>query len=345
MDNNKDFSLSGYDYDLPKEFIAQHPANPRDSCKLMFYDAKTRKVKHLIFLDIADFFQNGDVIVVNETKVKKSKLSGHKESGGKAYITILNFIKENEYHCLINAKKPKQGTRILFEDDLFCEIIRYEGYGFIVKFNKSPEDFIKMSGKITLPPYIKAKLEKEEDYQTVYSKKGKSIASPTAGLHFTKKLLDKIKKKGALFARVNLTVSIGTFETIKEENLKSHKMHTEEYEITKENADIINNCKSRLFVVGTTSLRAIESSFKNEKVIPGKYDTNLFIYPGYKIKNNIYGMITNFHVPKSSLIMLVAGLIGRNKILSLYEIAKKKKYRFYSFGDAMLITNINNQNK
>ena len=347
MDNKKadseDYKLSSYDYYLTKEAIAQHAHKPRDECKLLVYDKKSDSTEHKIFKDLIKYLNKDDVLVINETKVRKTHLIGKKATGGKAEITIINKIGDKTYYALIKTKKPRKGLIIELGDDFIAEVIEERDYGFTIKFNKPADDFIESKARVTLPPYIKAKLENDNDYQTVFSREGNSIASPTAGLHFTVELLDKIKQKGVKVAKVNLDVGLGTFMAVKHEDIKKHEMHTESFEINNENADIINNRKGRLFVVGTTSLRAIESCYNKEKkkLIPGKYKTNLFIYPEYEFKNDIYGMITNFHIPKSTLLMLVSALIGRKKLLEIYEIALKNNYKFYSFGDAMLLLNLN----
>ncbi|MBW2977874.1 tRNA preQ1(34) S-adenosylmethionine ribosyltransferase-isomerase QueA [Candidatus Woesearchaeota archaeon] len=323
--------LEDFDYNLPEEFIAQKPVCPRDNSRLMVINDK---IEHKRFYDIVDYLEKGDVLVINETKVIPAKLKGNKLTGGKVELIVREFNK-NKCKCILKIRNPKIGTKMRF-GKYSGELIGIEKESFIVEFNTNVNLIMKKIGVLPTPPYVKRKLQREEQYQTVYSKKKGSIAAPTAGLHFTKRLLDKIKKKGVKIAKVCLHVDFGTFLPVKDIN-KSN-LHSEYFEVDKNNADIINKRKGKLVVVGTTSVRALESvADKNGKIIAKKGETELFIKPGYKFKTQIDAMITNFHLPKSTLLMLVSAFIGRKKILDAYKIAVKKKYRFFSFGDAMLI--------
>ncbi|MBW2982144.1 tRNA preQ1(34) S-adenosylmethionine ribosyltransferase-isomerase QueA [Candidatus Woesearchaeota archaeon] len=324
--------LSDFDYNLPKEFIAQFPVSPRDNSKLMIIN---KKIHHKKFYNILDYLNKGDVLVVNETKVIPAKLTGKKTTGAKVEL-IIEEIDKNKYKCRIKATNPRVGNKLIF-NKYKAEIIDQDEDHFTVEFDEDVNKIMGSIGQLPLPPYVKRKLEKNSQYQTVYSNKKGSIAAPTAGLHFTKRLLSKIKKKGIRIAKVTLHVDFGTFLPVR--NINKKTLHKEYFEINKKNADIINKRKGRLFVVGTTSVRTLESANKNNKIIPKKGETEIFIKPGYKFKTKIDGLITNFHLPKSTLLMLVSAFTGRKKILSAYKLAVKNKYRFFSFGDAMLILN------
>ncbi len=320
-------NLTDFDYDLPKEFIAQQPLKKRDESKLLVYN---KNIHHKKFKDIIHYLEKDDVLVINETKVKKVRLNGEKETGSPAEVIILEHLENNKFKVKIDSRNPR--GKIIFED-FECEIYDKKGDEYFVEFNKKID---LKKAKVPLPAYIKTEV-KDEQYQTVYCQKEGSFAAPTAGLHFTNELLDKIKEKGVKIAKVCLHVTFGTFLEIKEEDFTKHEMHEEDIEISTETANIINNRKGKLFVVGTTSLRTIESSHEN-KIIPCKKSTKLFIYPGYKFKNKIDGIITNFHLPKSSLLLLVSAYIGKDILFELYETAKRENYRFYSFGDAMFLS-------
>ena len=322
--------LLDFDYSLPKEFIAQKPVSPRDSSKLMVVNSK---IEHKRFYELIDYFKEGDVLVINETKVIPAKLVGRKETGSRAEIIVEEF-EGKICKGYIKTRNPRIGTKLIF-GKYNAEIIDENKGMFTIRFDENIKSVMRSIGRLPTPPYVKRKLDKDSQYQTVYSKKKGSIAAPTAGLHFTKRLLDKIRKKGVKIAKVCLHVDFGTFLPVRDIN--QSRLHAEYYEVDKKNADIINKRKGRLFAVGTTSVRALESAAKNEKVIAGKGKTEIFIKPGYRFKNKIDGMITNFHLPKSTLLMLASAFIGRKKILDAYKIAVEKKYRFFSFGDAMLI--------
>ncbi len=326
--------LNDFDYKLPKELIAQKPLRPRDISKLMVL--KNGKIKQDIFRNIINYLEKGDVLVLNETKVIRSKLVGKKETGSHAELIILNENQNKKgriYACRIKASNPRIGTRFVFKNNLTGEIVKKENDLFYVKFNRK----IKESElELPLPPYVKSKVEKEEYYQTAYAKKQGSVAAPTAGFHFTEELLDKIKNKGIKIAKVCLHIDFGTFLPVRD--LDNHKMHKEFFSLDKKNAELINSRKGRLIAVGTTSVRTLEScSDENGKVHAKTGYTELFIYPGYKFKTKIDALITNFHLPKSTLLLLVCAYYRREKILDAYSEAVKKRYRFYSFGDGMII--------
>jgi len=324
-------SLEDYNYNLPKEFIAQEQAKPRTHSKLMVVK-KNGDIVHDRFYNIINYLEKDDVLVINDSKVVKAKLTGKKETGGK-----IELLMENHNSCMVKGHVQK-GTKIIFENGIIGEITEKNGAYCKIKFNKPVDEIIKEIGQLPLPPYIKKKIKSDSEYQTVYSKKEGSLAAPTAGLHFDEELLKKIKQKGIKISRICLHVSFSTFLPIKETDFTKHKMHAESFEISKESADLINNRKGRLFVVGTTSLRALETAADKKGIIhPGKSISKIFIYPGYKFKNKIDGMITNFHLPKSTLLLLVSALFGREKIFKAYEEAKKNNYRFFSLGDAMLL--------
>jgi len=329
----KKTSIDDYDYDLPKELIAQEQIKPRTHSRLMVL--KNNKIIHDRFCNIINYLKKDDILVINETKVLRIKLSGKKETGGK--ISLMLVLKKDNHtaECVFKGNL-KQGNLLYFSKGIKGEITKRKENKVEVKFNKSINHIIKTIGKLPLPPYIKKDLKNEEDYQTVYAKKLGSFASPTAGLHFDKKLLKKIKNKGIKIAKICLHVSFDTFLPIKEKDFTKHKMHGEYCFINKKNAEIINKAK-RLFVVGTTTLRTLETMTHKGKVKPGKKFTTLFIYPGYKFKLKYKGLITNFHLPKSTLLLLVSAFYGREKILRAYKEAIKHKYRFYSLGDAMLL--------
>ena len=321
--------LTDFDYSLPIGMIAQEPVSPRDNSRLMVVNSK---IEHKRFSDIVDYLSKGDVLVVNETKVVPAKIVGKKKTGTKVEL-IVEKVNGRKAECWIKSKNPRVGNRLIF-GKFIGEIVKQKKAQVSVVFNADVNLIMKKIGEMPIPPYVKRKLDRDSQYQTVYSKKKGSIAAPTAGLHFTKRLLKKIKAKGVKLAKVCLHVDFGTFLPVRD--LKGHKMHPEYFEVDKKNAAIINNAK-RLIVVGTTSMRALESVAKNGKIKAGKGNTALFVKPGYRFKMKYDAMITNFHLPKSTLLMLVSAFVGRKKILKAYKEAVKKKYRFFSFGDAMLL--------
>lgn len=336
--------LSDFDYSLPKSFIAQDPVDPRDSAKLLVFDTKTRMVEHRVFKDVLEYLTENDVLVVNRSKVIKARIKFGTDL--KMEIFLLKKISRNIYECLVKpGRKFKKGVFLKIKNGLECKITDVKEDGTrVIKFFTDKD--IELYGEAPFPPYISASKSSLGDYQTVYAEEKGSVASPTAGLHFTKSLLEKIKQKGIDVEKVLLHVGLGTFLPVKVENIKDHQMHNEFFSFSRETADALNSAKSAgkgIVAVGTTSVRVLESCFKDEKFRPTIGETDIFIYPGYKWKT-VDALITNFHLPKSTLIMLVASFLehkgvedGTKKILQLYEVAKNNNYRFYSFGDAMMI--------
>ena len=324
-------SLDDFDYELPKEMIAQTPVFPRDHSKLFVLGKKT---EHKYFYNLIDYLKKDDVLVLNETKVMHAKLTGRKDTGAKVEL-IVEETEGRKCKCRIKSIKPRVGNKMIFSN-YTAQIVGQDKDIFIVLFDENVETVMKNIGELPTPPYVKRKIDNDSQYQTVYSKKKGSIAAPTAGLHFTEELLDKISKKGVKIAKVCLHVDFGTFMPVRDINQK--ELHPEYFEIDERNAELINNRKGRLTVVGTTTVRTLESvADKKGKICSCTGKTKIFIKPGYKFKNKIDLFVTNFHLPKSTLLMLVSAFIGRKKILSAYKTAIKKKYRFFSFGDAMLI--------
>lgn len=336
--------LSDYDFYLPEELIGQTPAEPRDSSKLMVLNKNTKEIEHKIFRNIIDYLKAGDVLVRNSTKVIPARLIGKKETGGIHEVFLLKRINLDTWEVLINkAKKVKIGQTLTFGDILKGELLEIKDDGNrIIKFlyDGSFEEILDKLGQMPLPPYITEKLENKERYQTVYAIKGQSVAAPTAGLHFTEDLFDKIKEKGIEVVDVFLEVGLGTFRPVQVENVLEHKMHSEFYEVPKEAVNIINKAKKegrRIIAVGTTAIRTLESACNDEGLLTEKKDdTEIFIYPGYKFKV-VDALITNFHLPKSTLLMLVSALAGKDFIFKAYDEAVKNKYKFFSFGDATFI--------
>jgi len=337
---------SDFDYDLDESLIAQTPIEKRDSSKLMVLDKKTGEIEHHIFTDIIDFLDEGDALVLNDTKVLPARLIGVKENTNAVIeILLLNEIENDTWKCLVKpARRVKVGTTISFGDGLLkatCIKEFDEGMKeFSLSYSGILYEILDKLGTMPLPPYIHEKLDNQERYQTVYAKNLGSAAAPTAGLHFTNELLDRIKNKGVNILFVTLHVGLGTFRPMKVENVKEHVMHSEYYVMTKEVANKLNEVKQnnkKIIAVGTTSTRVLEtvrSKYSEFKEDSG--DTNIFIYPGYKFKG-IDALITNFHLPKSTLLMLVSALSKKEYIMNAYKIAMKNNYRFFSFGDAMII--------
>ena len=335
---------SDFYYDLPEELIAQTPVYPRDGSRLLVYDRKKDEVSHRIFRDIGDYLQKGDVLVVNNTKVYPARIYARTAHGGKAEILLLKRINLTDWEVLVKpGKKCREGTVLTVGEELSAEILsRTEEGGRIVRFRFEGvfEDVLSRVGEMPLPPYIHEKLRDQSRYQTVYCKEEGSAAAPTAGLHFTLELMDALRAKGVEFVEINLNVGLGTFRPVKVEDVTAHKMHTESYSVSEEAAERINAAKRegrRVIAVGTTSVRTLESAADENGVVRAcRGDTDIFIYPPYRFKV-ADGLVTNFHLPESTLIMLVAAFTSREKILELYELAVREKYRFFSFGDAMLI--------
>ncbi len=338
--------LSDFDYELPEELIAQNPIDKRDESRLLVYDRSKKTIEHKIFKDIINYLNPGDCLVINNTKVIPARLLGNKEgTGGKMEFVLLERTDKDIWQVLVKpGKRARTGSIFVFGDGLLkAEVLSTtDDGGRLVKFYYDGifEEILDKVGIMPLPPYIHEELEDKNRYQTVYAKYNGSAAAPTAGLHFTGQLIDQLKDKGIRFANVTLHVGIGTFRPVKVENVLEHKMHEEIYEVKEEDAEIINSTKKsggRVISVGTTSTRTLESvADKNGFVKPGSGSTDIFIYPGYKFKA-IDGLVTNFHLPKSTLLMLVSALAGREEILSVYEEAIMSSYRFFSFGDAMFI--------
>ncbi|WIF94362.1 tRNA preQ1(34) S-adenosylmethionine ribosyltransferase-isomerase QueA [Caminicella sporogenes] len=336
---------SDFYFDLPQELIAQVPLEKRDMSRLMVLDKKTGDVEHKIFKDIIEYLDEGDCLVLNDTRVIPARLFGQKDTGANVEFLLLRRIDKDRWQTLVKpGKRAKVGSKFTFGDgELRGEIVDLAEEGTrIIEFGYEGifEEVLDKLGNMPLPPYITEKLEDRERYQTVYSKHSGSAAAPTAGLHFTENLLKKIKDKGVKIAFITLHVGLGTFRPVKAKNINEHKMHSEFYIVSKETADIINETKKnggKIISVGTTATRALETATSDNghmKECSGW--TDIFIYPGYRFKV-IDRLITNFHLPESTLIMLVSALAGRENVLNAYKIAVKEKYRFFSFGDAMFI--------
>ena len=335
-----------FDYNLPEELIAQTPLKERDSSRLLVLDRKTGNIEHKHFTDIIDYLNEGDTLVLNDTKVLPARLIGVKEETGAVIeILLLKNIENDNWECLVKpARRVKVGTIVSFGDGkLKAKCIKEEDEGirhFTFIYEGIFLEILEDLGTMPLPPYIHEKLNDQSRYQTVYAKEVGSAAAPTAGLHFTKELLEKIRNKGINIAYVTLHVGLGTFRPVSVETIEEHEMHSEHFYIKKEDAEKINNAKQngkRVIAVGTTSCRVLES-VANEKgqVKEIETDTSIFIYPGYKFKC-IDSLVTNFHLPESTLIMLVSAIAGKEFVMDSYQKAVEEKYRFFSFGDAMLI--------
>jgi S-adenosylmethionine:tRNA ribosyltransferase-isomerase len=335
-----------FDYDLPQELIAQDPLEQRDSSRLLILDKETGERTHKIFHDIIDYLHEGDCLVINNTKVIPARLIGEREgTGGKVEVLLLKRRSDNVWETLVKpGKKARPGMRLSFGDGLLHaevqevvdegnRLIRFEYEGIF-------EEILDQLGQMPLPPYITHQLKDKNRYQTVYAKYEGSAAAPTAGLHFTEELLEQIRAKGVKIARVTLHVGLGTFRPVKVEDVTEHHMHTEFYHVSEEAADIINETKKqggRVICVGTTSCRTIESAADDQGIVHAtEGDTDIFIYPGYQFKV-LDCLITNFHLPESTLLMLVSALAGKENIMAAYREAVEMRYRFFSFGDAMFI--------
>ena len=338
--------LNEFDYNLPEELIAQTPCAKRDHSRLMVLNRKEKTIEHKHFYDIKQYLRKGDTLVFNDTKVMPARLIGHRaKTGGKVEVFLLKRLTNtNQWEILVKpGKKAQLGNIIEFSDELACEVVGHTDFGGRIvefKFDGIFEEILDRLGETPLPPYIHEKLEDKNRYQTVYAREEGSAAAPTAGLHFTKELLEKIKEKGIKIAHVTLHVGLGTFRPVKVENILEHHMHSEYYNVTETAAKMINDTKKnggRIIAVGTTSTRTLESVADENGIIhPGCGNTEIFIYPGYKFKA-IDCLITNFHLPESTLLMLVSALAGKEHIMAAYEEAVKERYRFFSFGDAMFI--------
>jgi len=336
---------SDFDYHLPEELIAQTPLEQRDASRLLVYNRKTDKTEHRIFSDIGEYIDTGDVLVINQTKVIPARLFGTREGlKNPVEFLLLKRIDATDWHVIMRpGKRLRIGAEVVFSDDLKAEVLEKleDGVALVrFTFTRVFEEILDELGIMPLPPYIKEKLEEKQRYNTVYAKEDGSSAAPTAGLHFTDDLLEELRQIGIKTVPVTLHVGLGTFRPVKEENILDHIMHEESYYISEETAGIINQAKKdggRIIAVGTTSVRTLESSVdENGFVVPSEGETDIFIYPGYEFKI-VDSLITNFHLPESTLIMLVSAFMGRENALKAYREAVDKEYRFFSFGDAMFI--------
>ena len=340
--------VTDFDYELPKELIAQHPMEPRDHSRLLVVNKDSGAIEHKHFYDLIEYLHPGDVLVFNDTRVIPARLHGFKDTGAHVEVFLLTRKDATDWEVLVRpGKKLQVGAKIKFSDELACEVIDHTDFGGrVVRFTYDGifEEILDRLGETPLPPYITAPLEDKERYQTVYSRERGSAAAPTAGLHFTKELLQKIKDKGCEEVFVTLHVGLGTFRPVSEAKIEDHKMHREFYTVSQEAAEAVNRAKAegrRIIAVGTTSVRTLEAACKDGKLQAGGNWTNIFIYPGYKYQL-VDALVTNFHLPQSTLLMLVSALSTREIMLNTYKVAVEEKYRFFSFGDAMFI---NNENK
>ena len=338
-------NISDFDYFLPEEQIAQVPADPRDSSRLMVLSPQKQTIEHRHFYQLDEYLTDGDVLIFNDTRVIPARLIGVRQpTGGKAEVFLLRQLERDRWEVLVKpGKKMRVGSVITFGHELSCEVLAYTDFGGrIVKFSYEGifEEILDRLGTMPLPPYIHETLEDPERYQTIYSREKGSAAAPTAGLHFTESLMDRLRKKGVHLGFVTLHVGLGTFRPVQVDEIEDHVMHSEFYSIPTETAELIRIAKQegrRVVAVGTTSIRTLESAAVDHGMIEEKRgQTNIFIYPGYQFKI-VDAVITNFHLPKSTLIMLVSAFAGREFTLQAYRTAVEENYRFFSFGDAMLI--------
>ena len=340
---------SDFDYSLPESSIAQTPAEPRDSSRLLVLHRETGEVEHRIFQDIGDYLRSGDLLVLNQTRVIPARIYARKETGGRVELLLLRRRDELTWEALVGGKGLRVGKSIKVEDGPHAEIIEIlDGSERLIKFSEPIEQYFSRVGHVPLPPYIHEKLSDPERYQTVYAREPGSAAAPTAGLHFTPRLLEELQAKGVMITYVTLHVGLDTFAPVTEENPEEHVIHTEWCELPQETADLIHQTKQaggRVVAVGTTSVRTLASASRDSKLDDSNFEsrispfvgaTSLFILPGYEFRI-VDAMITNFHLPKSTLLMLVSAFAGREAILKTYGTAIQEGYRFYSFGDAMLL--------
>lgn len=336
--------LSDFHYDLPERLIAQCPIEPRDHSRLMLLDRQSGTIEHSQFYRLPEYLEPGDTLVFNNTRVIPARLMGRREdTGGKVEVFLLNRLNENEWETLVKpGKRVRTGTIVSFGSELRCEVINNTDFGGrIVRFSYSGtfETLLDKLGETPLPPYIHERLEDSERYQTIYARERGSSAAPTAGLHFTSPLLEKLADRGINFAFVTLHVGLGTFRPVSVANISDHIMHREFYSVSPDTAKLINQTKElgkKIVAVGTTSVRTLETAGSSGTVESGSGWTQIFIYPGYRFRV-IDSLITNFHLPESTLLMLVSALAGRENILAAYQTAVHEQYRFFSFGDAMFI--------
>lgn len=337
------YTLKDFDYPFDPALIAQYPLSERDSSRLLVLDRENNRIEHRKFFEIGEYLREGDLLILNNTRVIACRLIGEKEhTAGKAELLLIKRVDGDVWEVMLKGRS-KTGIKIIFSSALNCEVLKRKDEYTIVKFNYNGDwdTILSETGNIPIPPYIRRKpVEGDKEwYQTVFSLNNGSIAAPTAGLHFTEKLLFSLKSKGIIIAAVTLHVGVGTFKPVKVESISEHKMHPEYFEVSKELADTIKRVKAyggRVVAVGTTSARALEQAAIGGEVKSGKGETSIFIYPGFKF-NIVDAMVTNFHLPKSTLLMLVMSLAGRESILKAYSEAVAHSYRFYSYGDAMLI--------
>lgn len=334
---------SDFDYDLPPEYIAQTPVEPRDSSRLLVLKRDTGALEHAIFRDIGQYLRPGDLLVLNQTRVIPARLFARKPTGGRVELLLLRKRDDRTWEALVGGKGLRPASKIKVEDGPEAEILALlNGAERLVRFSEPIEPYFPKIGHVPLPPYIHAPLRDPERYQTVYARDPGSAAAPTAGLHFTPRLLEELQGQGVRLARVTLHVGLDTFAPVTEDDPAEHKIHTEWCELPPQTADLINETRAqggRVIAVGTTSVRTLESAagqVGQDTILSYSGPTSLYILPGYQFKI-VDAMITNFHLPKSTLIMLVSAFAGRETILNAYEVAKREGYRFYSFGDAMLI--------
>ena len=335
--------VTDFDYELPKERIAQHPMEPRDHSRLLVVDKNTGELEHKHFYDLVDYLRPGDLLVFNDTRVIPARLHGFKDTGAHVEVFLLTRKDATDWEVLVKpGKKLQVGAKIKFSEELSAEIIATTDFGGrIARFHYEGifEEILDRLGETPLPPYITAPLEDKERYQTVYSRERGSAAAPTAGLHFTKEMLQKIKELGCEEVFVTLHVGLGTFRPVSAETIEEHQMHSEFYSVSPEAAAAINKAKAegrRIIAVGTTSVRTLESAGASGQLQAGGNWTKIFIYPGYEFKF-VDALVTNFHLPQSTLLMLVSALSTREIMLNTYKVAVEEEYRFFSFGDAMFI--------
>ena len=339
--------VKDFTYELPQELIAQHPLEPRDHSRLLVVDKNTGTIEHRHFYELCEYLRHADLLVFNDTRVIPARLHGVKDTGARVEVFLLTRLNSADWEVLVKpGRKLRVGAKIKFSDDLSCEIISDTDFGGRIArfyYNGVFEEILDRLGETPLPPYITAPLEDKERYQTVYSRENGSAAAPTAGLHFTKELLQKIKDIGCEEVFVTLHVGLGTFRPVSVDDIKDHVMHREFYSVSPEAADAINKAKAegrRIVAVGTTAVRTLEAAGESGMIKAGGNWTNIFIYPGYRFRL-VNSLITNFHLPQSTLLMLVSALSTREIMLSTYDEAVREHYRFFSFGDAMFITDLN----
>jgi S-adenosylmethionine:tRNA ribosyltransferase-isomerase len=333
-----------FDYPLPEERIAQVPIEPRHNSRLMVLDRVNSRIQHRKFFEIGQFLHKNDVLVINRTKVIPARIFAEKETGGKVEVLLLRQVEEGVWECLVGGKRISAGKILHINNGPDIHILEnLEGSKRLIKFNQPVEPFLKTIGQMPLPPYIHEKLSDPDRYQTVFAKQTGSAAAPTAGLHFTQELMDELTETGIKFCEITLHVGLDTFAPVTESDVLEHKIHTEWCELTRDSANIINSTVKtggRIIAVGTTSVRTLETAAlgatEGKKVAPFSGSTSLFILPGFQFKV-VDALITNFHLPKSTLLMLVSAFANREQILEAYRVAIEERYRFFSFGDAMLI--------